>query len=129
MYTRNVFGKFQNELALVSHFTKVKLKKKGSYCQYQISNCFDAQDTFMVDVNLDSNDTRSGCKLFEFMGILCRHILVIYQAKNVIQILNQYILHRWTKEANRYVEVDDMDTQSHESGTLRSMHACAAKVQ
>ncbi|KAJ1390841.1 Zinc finger, CCHC-type [Sesbania bispinosa] len=122
VYTRNVFGKFHNELASVSQFTKEKIEKNSSQCKYRVSNCFNARDTFIVDINLESKNARCGCQLFEFMGILCRHIMVIFQAKNIIQIPSEYILERWTKEANRYIEVGALDIQNRESDVLRSMH-------
>ena len=56
------------------------------------------------------------------MGILCRHILTTFQAKNILQIPNQYILHRWTKEANIYMEVTNMESHNDEVDTLRSLH-------
>jgi hypothetical protein len=121
IYTRNVFGKFQDELALVSHFTNERIEKNGSQRKYRIRNYFKGRDTFIVDINLDSMDARCGCQLFEFMGLLCRHILVIFQAKNILEIPGQYILHRWTKEANRYLEVS-VNAQNHETDILRSMH-------
>ncbi|XP_061343327.1 protein FAR1-RELATED SEQUENCE 5-like [Gastrolobium bilobum] len=122
IYTRNVFVKFYNELASVSHFTKEKIEKNDSHCKYRVSNCFDTRDCSIVDINLESKNATCGCHLFEFMGILCRHILVIFQAKNIIQIPSQYILQRWTKEANKCIESCDIENWNHESNVLRSMH-------
>ncbi|XP_058746145.1 protein FAR1-RELATED SEQUENCE 5-like [Vicia villosa] len=122
IYTRNMFGKFQHELALVSQFTKHKFEKNGSQYRYQISNCFKDRDKFIVDINLDSKDATCTCQLFEFMGILCRHILTIFQTKNILQIPSQYILHSWTKEGNRCMEVSVMDSYNDEVDTLRSIH-------
>ena len=100
IYTRNIFLKFQDELAKISKFMKEKVEKNGSQYTYKVFNCFDPQDSFLVTVDLDSKVARCTCQLYEFMGILCRHILVIFQAKNVVQIPSHYILQRWTKEAN-----------------------------
>jgi hypothetical protein len=122
IYTRNVFRKFHEELASVSHFTKEKLEKNGSQYRYRVSNCFNTRDTFVVDINLETKNATCGCQLYEFLGILCRHILMIFQTKNIVQIPSHYILQRWTKEANRFLEVGDIDNQNHESGDLRSLH-------
>ncbi|XP_061344636.1 protein FAR1-RELATED SEQUENCE 5-like [Gastrolobium bilobum] len=51
-----------------------------------------------------------------------RHILVIFQAKNIIRIPCQYILERWTKEANKCIEVGDIEIWNNESNVLRSMN-------
>jgi hypothetical protein len=81
---------------------------------------------FIVDIDLDTKIAKCGCQLFEFLGILCRHILVIFQAKNVIQIPSHFILHRWTKDANKGIEIDYTETifdgQIRTSKILRRMH-------
>lgn len=41
---------------------------------------------FIVYVDLDTNVSNCCCQLSEYMGILCRHSLVIFQAKNVVDI-------------------------------------------
>ena len=73
-YTRNVFGKFQDELRKINEFTKKKIKRDGLSYVYQVSSCYDVRDTFIVNVDLDSKVSKCDYKLFEFMGILCRHI-------------------------------------------------------
>ena len=35
------------------------------------------------------------------MGIICWHVLLIFQVKNIFQIPSHYILQRWTKEENK----------------------------
>ncbi|XP_027348087.1 protein FAR1-RELATED SEQUENCE 3-like [Abrus precatorius] len=109
IYTRNVFRKFHDEFVSVTHFTKEKVEKNGLQYKYRVSNCFNARDTFLVDINLESKNATCGCQLYEIMGILCRHILVIFQAKNIVQIPTQYILQRWTKEANQYLAKKSKD--------------------
>ncbi|KAM7268357.1 hypothetical protein ACFE04_010523 [Oxalis oulophora] len=67
------------------------------------------------------------------MGILCRHVLVIFQAKNIFEIPSQYVLHRWSKEAARDVRnfrnnatnVND----EHLSGAFRSVHVSHQATQ
>ena len=90
-----------------------------------MSSCYDAGDTFTVEVDLDSMVAKCGCQLFEFMGILCRHILVIFQLKNIAQILNHFILQHLTKEANRGIKIcveTNFNGQDHDSRILRRMH-------
>ncbi|KAL6567684.1 hypothetical protein OROGR_001352 [Orobanche gracilis] len=127
LYTRNIFGKFQDELKKINQFTKKKITRDGSRYVYQVSNCFDAQDVFIVDIDLDTNIAKCDCKLFEFVGILCRHILVIFQAKGVVEIPSHFILKRWTKDANRCIELssteNNFDVQSNTSKIQRRIHA------
>lgn len=82
---------------------------------------------FFVDINLDAQIAKCGCQLYEFLGILCRHILVIFQEKGITQIPDHFILQRWTKNANRSIEVCDttsnFDGQNSTPKILRRMHA------
>ena len=127
VYTRNIFGKFQNELGKINQFTKQKISRDGPRYVYQVSSCYDAQDTFVVDIDLDLKTAKCGCQLFEFMGILCRHILVIFQAKGIFQIPSHFILQRWTKDANRFIEAiyseNNFDSQYNTSRISRRVHA------
>ena len=47
---------------------------------------------------------------------------MIFQAKNVIQIPTEYVLQRWPKDANRCIEVDDINVQIGDPDVLRSVH-------
>ncbi|KAF1864300.1 hypothetical protein Lal_00029458 [Lupinus albus] len=127
IYTRNIFGKFQDELGKINQFTKVKIRRDGPRNVYQVSSCYDIQDTVIVDINLDSKVAKCDCQMYEFMGILCRHILVIFQAKGVVQIPDHFILKRWTKEANKGIEAsyieNNFDAEFTTSKIVRRMHA------
>jgi hypothetical protein len=92
IYTRNIFGKFQDELAKINQFTKKKIKKDGPPYVYQVTNCYDARDMYIVNIDFDTKIAKCECQLYEFLGILCRHILTIFQAKGVIQIPSHFIL-------------------------------------
>ncbi|KEH15608.1 FAR1-related sequence protein, putative, partial [Medicago truncatula] len=59
------------------------------------------------------------------MGLLCRHILVIFHAKNVAEIPDMYILKRWTKDANKgvvFIEDGPKSSSTGNSSTLQSLH-------
>ncbi|XP_057435267.1 protein FAR1-RELATED SEQUENCE 5-like [Lotus japonicus] len=126
IYTRNIFAKFKGELEKINRFTRHKFRRDGPKYVYQVSNCYDARDTFTVDIDLDSQIAKCGCELYEFMGILCRHILVIFQAKGVVQIPSHFIMERWTKDANRGLEDtyndNDLGEKSDTLKILRRVH-------
>jgi hypothetical protein len=52
-------------------------------------------------VQFDSSDGTAACtcKFFETAGILCCHILKVYELRNVKEIPPQYFLKRWSKDA------------------------------
>jgi hypothetical protein len=82
---------------------------------------------FIVDIDLDTKIAKCGCQLFELLGILCRHILAIFQMKSIIQIPSHFILQRWTKDANKGIEIcytkRNVDGHTSTSKILRRMHA------
>ena len=64
--------------------------------------------------------------MFEFIEILCRRILVIFQAKGIAQIPYHFILQCWTKDANKSIEViyseANFAAQSNTSRISRRIH-------
>uniref|UniRef100_A0A0R0HDU2 Protein FAR1-RELATED SEQUENCE n=1 Tax=Glycine max TaxID=3847 RepID=A0A0R0HDU2_SOYBN len=89
VYTRNVLGKFQDELRKINQYTKKKIKRDGSVMSIEY---------------LTSKIAKCGCQLYEFIGILCKHILMIFKAKGIVEIPNHFVLQRWTKDANKGLE-------------------------
>ena len=66
-----------------NHFTKEKVEKNGTFYRYKVTSSFDPNDAFIVKLNLESKVCECDCQLFEFMGIVCRHMLLIFQVKNI----------------------------------------------
>lgn len=46
---------------------------------------------------LRSHEVKCTCKLFEYVGILCKHALLVFKQMNVHKIQIRYIKVRWTK--------------------------------
>ncbi|KAL0013407.1 hypothetical protein SO802_000476 [Lithocarpus litseifolius] len=128
IYTRTIFSKFQKELVSSNHFTKEKVEKNGTFYRYKVTSSFDPDDAFIVKLNLESKVCEYDCQLFEFMGIVCRHMLLIFQVKNIFQIPSHYILQCWTKEANKELKSveyrSSFEDEHHMSRALRSIHVC-----
>ena len=67
------------------------------------------------------------------MGIICWHVLLIFQVKNIFQIPSHYILQHWTKEANKKLKRveyrSSFEDEHHMSRALRSIHVCQRASQ
>lgn len=51
-------------------------------------------------------DVRCNWRLFEFRGILCRHVMAVLIKENIYSIPVKYILRRWRKDVmRRHTEV------------------------
>ncbi|KAI8550173.1 hypothetical protein RHMOL_Rhmol06G0084700 [Rhododendron molle] len=57
--------------------------------------------TFHVRFNKQSKDTSCTCRLFEFKGIVCKHMFVVWSKKKLTQVSEKYILRRWRKDVRR----------------------------
>ena len=61
----------------------------------------DHQRVRTVQFNSSNNDVTCSCKMFDSLGLLCRHALQVINVKNITQVPTQYILKRWTKYAKK----------------------------
>ncbi|XP_031108443.1 protein FAR1-RELATED SEQUENCE 5-like [Ipomoea triloba] len=52
-----------------------------------------------VNLVLDDNCARCSCKMFERMGLLCKHIFFVFKDRGLESIPSRYLVHRWTKGA------------------------------
>ncbi|XP_074291020.1 protein FAR1-RELATED SEQUENCE 5-like [Silene latifolia] len=62
--------------------------------------------TFKVTFNLSTTDAECAWKLFEKIGLLCRHIVWVYKGKGIRQIPSKYILDRWAKKSHATNRLD-----------------------
>lgn len=103
LYTNAVFKKFQSEVLGVVACHPKKESEDGPTKMFRVQDFENNQD-FIVSWNEITSDTSCSCRLFEFNGFLCRHVLIVLQISGVHNIPSQYILKRWTKDAkNRHI--------------------------
>ncbi|XP_074265540.1 protein FAR1-RELATED SEQUENCE 5-like [Silene latifolia] len=62
---------------------------------------------FRVEFNIQINESKCACKLFERHGIVCQHILWLWNGRQVYQIPEPYVLARWTKKSCRPIVQDE----------------------
>ncbi|KAG5534066.1 hypothetical protein RHGRI_022264 [Rhododendron griersonianum] len=68
------------------------------------------------------------CQNFEFVGILCTHILKVFVRLDIDAIPDHFILPRWRQKANKFRIIDSKelvhDDGKEESEALRLGHMC-----
>ena len=67
------------------------------------------KESLFYEVLLDIVETTAicTCHMFEFVGIICRHILVVFVKKFLVHFLpSHYILERWTINAKKHIVHD-----------------------
>jgi zinc finger SWIM domain-containing protein 3 len=59
------------------------------------------ENVFKVWFNKENHDFSCECLLFEFRGILCRHVLSVCAHERIINVPNKYVLTRWKNNIKR----------------------------
>jgi hypothetical protein len=101
LYTHNVFNIFQKEVIAARDHCSVL----GTTQQYDVKLVM-INDGFMRDRVVEwcssNNFGRCSCKLFEKMGIPCRHIILTLRGEKLYELPTSYILKRWETRCKRY---------------------------
>ncbi|OVA09490.1 zinc finger protein [Macleaya cordata] len=104
VYTRNMFATFEHEFVESSGCTARKIAEEETLCKYLVGKYKDKDDRMnIVTFNLTDNSASCSCQMFEFEGMLCRHVLKVFQVVDVFEIPPEYILKRWTMSSKYYV--------------------------
>lgn len=123
LYTRRVFMKFQEELVETLANPATKINDSGTVMIYRVAKFGEDHKARTVSFNSFEMKANCSCQLFEYSGIICRHILAVFRAKNVLTLPSQYVLKRWTRNAKIGILSDEraseLPNSSQESLTVR----------
>ncbi|KAI3807888.1 hypothetical protein L1987_23824 [Smallanthus sonchifolius] len=100
LYTRRAFLKFQEELVETLANPATKVEDSGTVTTYRVAKFGDGEGGHIVRFNPFEMKAICSCHMFEFSGIICRHALSVFRSKNVLTLPSQYILKRWSRDAN-----------------------------
>ncbi|KAJ1263012.1 hypothetical protein BS78_09G151800 [Paspalum vaginatum] len=102
VYTRGAFNKFKEQYCLSFSFrietTPSENELRVVYNGDNTKKCW-GREVYEVQANFGDREFSCVCKLFEHMGILCSHILMVLVHYGLKEIPEKYILKRWTKVA------------------------------
>ena len=104
VYTKKMFMKFQEELFCSKKHKASKYREEGVKKIYKV--IAHGKESPFYEVSLDIVETKAicTCPMFEFVGIICRHILVVFVKKSLVHFLpSYYILERWTINAKKRI--------------------------
>ncbi|WJX59879.1 Protein FAR1-RELATED SEQUENCE 9 [Trifolium repens] len=107
LYTRKMFMKFQEELVETMANPATKIDDSGTITTYRVAKFGENQTSHVVTFNSSEMKASCSCQMFEYSGIICRHILAVFRAKNVLTLPSQYVLKRWTRNAKAGVLLDE----------------------
>ncbi|XP_018477030.2 protein FAR1-RELATED SEQUENCE 5 [Raphanus sativus] len=123
LYTRKLFTRFQEELVGTLTFMASKADDDGDLGTYQVAKYGETHKAHCVKFNILEMRANCSCQMFEFSGIVCRHILAVFRVTNLLTLPPYYILKRWTRNAKSSVIFDDYGLHAYdnylESHTVR----------
>ncbi|KAK7401150.1 hypothetical protein VNO78_12469 [Psophocarpus tetragonolobus] len=131
LYTRKIFSKFQDELVETFAYTANKIDGDGPHSTFRVAKFEDDQKAYMITLNHPELKANCSCQMFEYSGILCRHILTVFTVTNVLTLPPHYILKRWTRNAKGSAGLDEHTSESHaqESLTTRYGNLCKEAIR
>ncbi|PWA80627.1 hypothetical protein CTI12_AA195090 [Artemisia annua] len=102
-YTNAIFKLFQDELKGMLCCNFSTFKTDGILSTFHVTDIFQGKQVrrrvvHTVSYNEVNCDVKCSCHLFEFRGIVCRHMMKILIDKDVKEIPSRYILTRWRKD-------------------------------
>nr|XP_043630659.1 protein FAR1-RELATED SEQUENCE 3 [Erigeron canadensis] len=98
-YTKTIFSKFQEELVETFVYTANRIDGDGAVSTFRVAKFEDDQKAYIVSFNIGELRANCSCQMFEYSGVICRHILTVFTVTNVLTLPSQYILRRWTRDA------------------------------
>nr|KJB14615.1 hypothetical protein B456_002G134300 [Gossypium raimondii] len=108
-YTRKIFRKFQDELINAKQYIAKNINvKKQAYC-YRMREFDKEEFEYILTFVRSSTTTTCSCHMFDFLGIMCRHELIILIKKGLSSLLNHCILNRWTKDVKKGENITLLD--------------------
>uniref|UniRef100_A0A1J3EAU8 Protein FAR1-RELATED SEQUENCE n=1 Tax=Noccaea caerulescens TaxID=107243 RepID=A0A1J3EAU8_NOCCA len=99
LYTLTVFRVFQGELAQSYNYLGLKTYEEGAISRFLVRKCGNENDKHAVTFSASNLNASCSCQMFEYEGLLCRHILKVFNLLDIRELPSRYILHRWTKNA------------------------------
>ncbi|XP_074301546.1 protein FAR-RED IMPAIRED RESPONSE 1-like [Silene latifolia] len=127
VYTHAVFKMFQEEVKAAISCGIADFDKEDNLRIIFVEDA-ESNKTFKVTFNLSTTDAEYACKLFEKMGLLCRHIVWVYKGKGIRQIPSKYILDRWAKNSHLTNRLDPNGNVIEDSNMAQSDNILVCKL-
>ncbi|KAK8997090.1 hypothetical protein V6N11_020579 [Hibiscus sabdariffa] len=106
LYTKKIFMKFQEELVETLAYPATAIDDTGLEVSYRVAKFREDHKAHFVKFDTFRKKASCSCQMFEYSGIICKHVLAVFRVTNVLTLPYPYILKRWTRNAKSGVTVD-----------------------
>lgn len=127
LYTKKIFTKFQEELVETFVYTANRIEGDGATSTFRVAKFEDDHKAYFVTINVPENRAKCSCQMFEYSGILCRHVLTVFTVTNVLTLPSHYIMKRWTRNAKSGGGTDEL--RNHDSVIARYSNICREAIK
>jgi hypothetical protein len=100
LYTHNMFYIFQEEVVVARDHCSILGTTQYLDVKLVMVNDGSMKDR-VVEWSTSNNFGRCSCKLFEKIGIPCRHIILTLRSEKIYELPTSYILKRWETRCKR----------------------------
>ncbi|KAL5557652.1 hypothetical protein UlMin_033863 [Ulmus minor] len=107
IFTKIIFTKFQEELVETLAYPATVVDDSGIETVYRVAKFGEEHGAHFVKLSVFEKKASCSCQMFEFSGVICRHILAVFRVTNVLTLPSHYILKRWTRNAKSGVLLDE----------------------
>ncbi|XP_042491887.1 protein FAR1-RELATED SEQUENCE 5-like isoform X2 [Macadamia integrifolia] len=122
VYTRRVFEIFKKHFNESISLSAHEESAEGPVRKFKVGPFkVPSEQRCVVEYNSLEEEVCCSCRMFEFMGLVCKHVLKVLQMVDRDSIPSKYILFRWTKEARCGLPVDYIPEFSPATITTRSL--------
>ncbi|KAF6134582.1 hypothetical protein GIB67_022322 [Kingdonia uniflora] len=97
-----MFHKLQDHFDQVVHFIAIERHVEGNVRQLMVKSHSGRTESFELEIDLEKLIGNCGCKLFEYVGLPCCHLLKIFSKYDILKILETFIMTRWTIGVNKF---------------------------
>lgn len=133
IYTRKIFMKFQEEIFESFAYVANKIKEDGATGTFRVTKYEEHRKANIVTFDVSEKIASCSCRMFEHLGILCRHVLKVFTISAVSTLPSNYLLERWTRNAKNRVVLDEqgiaMQANRRESVNLRYNNLCKQAIR
>ena len=120
VYTHIVFDLFHHEFDLFLA-TNIRQRNESQYPFEYVIALVGVEGGWKVLFDPVQSSISCSCRKFETFGILCCHALKVFEANDVKIVPDQYILKRWTKNAQSGIIFDARRNEVMEDPKLSSI--------
>ena len=108
IYTKEMFRRFQEQLVEASKYFVEKDRDRSLedvedtfYKCYRPLTHASKRTTYLVTFNKVSLRGSCICRMYDNVGMLCRHIIAVLTKRCVAELPEHFVKRRWTRDANR----------------------------